>query len=83
VGLRISWFSCRTIGCVDRCGAAEFAPCASLGAAEGWEAGTGPTMIGRVTDAGITGIDDTEEDVVVGPAGVMSVVICGDVKFER
>lgn len=39
-------------------------------------------MIGRITDAGIAGIDDTEEDVVVGPVGVVSVVIC-DVKIER
>lgn len=82
MGLRISWFSCRTIGCVDRWGAVEFVPCASLSAAEGWEAGTGPTMIGRITDAGIAGIDDTEEDVIVGPAGVVPVVIC-DVKIER
>jgi hypothetical protein len=39
---------------------AEFVPCASPDDAEGWEAGTGPTMIGRITDAGMGGIDDAE-----------------------
>jgi hypothetical protein len=58
--LRISWFSCRTIGGVDKCGVAEFVPCASPDEAEGWEAGTGPTMMGRMTEAGIGGIEDVE-----------------------
>jgi len=62
---------------------AEFVPCASLDTDEGWEAGTGPTMIGRMTDAGIEGIDDTEEDVVVGSVSVVPVVICGEVEIER
>ena len=62
---------------------AEFVPCASLGTAEGWEAGTGPTRIGRTTDAGIGGIDDTDEDVVVGSVSVTPVVICGDVGIEK
>lgn len=31
----------------------EFAFCAALGVAEGCEAGTGPTMIGRMTEAGM------------------------------
>jgi hypothetical protein len=35
-----------------------------------------------MTDAGIGGIDDTEEDVV-GSIGVAPVVICGDVEIER
>jgi hypothetical protein len=56
----MSWFSCRTIGGVDKCDVAEFVPCASTDETEGWEAGTGPTMMGRMTEAGIGGIEDVE-----------------------
>ncbi|SRR5216684_3876566 len=66
------------MGCVDRCGVAGFVPCASLADAEGWEAGTGPTMIGRITDAGIEGIDDAEGAVEDGS----SLVACGEVEVE-
>jgi hypothetical protein len=40
-------------------------------------------MIGRITDAGIGGIDDTEDDALMGSADVAPVVICADVKIER
>jgi hypothetical protein len=47
------------MGGVERCGVLEFAFWAALGvAAEGCEAGTGPTMIGRITEAGMGGMDD-------------------------
>jgi len=58
---------------------AEFVPCASLGDAEGWEAGTGPTMIGRITDAGMRGIDDAEG---AGSTCEVPPVACVDVEVK-
>jgi len=78
--LRISWFSWRTIGGVDRCGITEFVPCASVDEAEGREAGTGPTTIGRITDAGMGGIDDAEGAAEDGSTREVSPVTCGDVE---
>jgi len=57
-------------------------PCASLDAAEGWAAGTGPTTMGRMTDAGMGGIDDAEGEVVECSAGEVTPVICDDVDVE-
>ena len=61
---------------------AEFMPCASLDDAEGWEAGTGPTMIGRITDAGMAGIDDTEGTVEDGSTCEVLLVACVDVEVK-
>lgn len=61
---------------------AEFVPCASLDDAEGWEAGTGPTMIGRITDAGMAGIDDTEGTAEDGSTCEVPLVACIDVEVK-
>ena len=53
-----------------------------MDAADGWEAGTGPTIIGRTTDAGMGGIDDTEGEVVEGSRCESPLLICGDVEVE-
>jgi hypothetical protein len=49
------------MGGVERCDVAESVFRAALGvAAEGCEAGRGPTMIGRITEAGMGGIGEPE-----------------------
>jgi hypothetical protein len=55
-------------------------PCASLDEAEGWEAGTGPTTIGRTTDAGMRGIDDAEGVVEDSSTCEVSLLACSDVE---
>jgi hypothetical protein len=57
-------------------------PCASLDEAAGWEAGTGPTKIGTITDAGMRGIDDAEDAAEDGSTSGVSLVACSDVEVE-
>ncbi len=61
----------------------EFVFSAALGVAEGCEAGTGPMMIGRITEAGMRGIGDPEvvaEDD--GSAGGVALAVWSDVKVD-
>jgi hypothetical protein len=40
-------------------------------------------MVGRITEAGIDGIDDTEAEVVEGSVDEVLLVICGGVEVDR
>ena len=57
-------------------------PCASLDEAAGWEAGTGPTRIGTITDAGMRGIDDAEDAAEDGSTCGVSLAACSDVEVK-